>query len=95
MVSFIDLSALIDAVPELPFAISDLDLNVYSGWTYTNGTLTLTPDGPAFAAVYDEASQELRLTRSGEVAIIPSTTNGMVTQSGSVLIDITMVFKGK
>ena len=71
MVSFIDLSALIDAVPELPFAISDLDLNVYSGWTYTNGTLTLTPDGPAFAAVYDEASQELRLTRSGEVAISP------------------------
>ena len=95
MISFIDLNALIEAVPELPFTINDLDLKDYSGWTYANGTITLTYGGPAFAAVYDEASEELRLTRSGEVAIIPGTTNGMVTQSGSVLIDITMVFNAK
>lgn len=95
MISLIDLSALIEAVPELPFTISDLDLKDYLGWTYANGTLTLTPDGPAFAASYDEASKELRLTRSGEVAIITNTANGMTTQSDSVLIDITMVFKAK
>lgn len=95
MISFIDLSALIEAVPELPFTINDLDLKDYAGWTYVNGTMTLTYGGPAFAAVYDEASKELRLTRSGEVAIMPGSTNGMVTQSGSVLIDITMVFKAK
>ena len=95
MISFIDLSALIDAVAELPFTIDDLDLKDYSGWTYANGTITLTYGGPAFAAVYDEASQELRLTRSGEVAILSDAANGMATQSGSVLIDITMVFKTK
>jgi hypothetical protein len=95
MISFVDLSALIEAVPELPFTINDLDLKDYSGWMYANGTLTLTPVGPAFTASYDEASQELRLTRSGEVAIIPNTANGMTTQSGTVLIDITMVFKSK
>ncbi len=95
MISFIDLSALIDAVPELPFSISDLDLKDYSGWTYRSGTVTLTYGGPAFTAVYDEASRELRLTRSGEVAILSGSANGMATQSGSVLIDITMVFKAK
>ena len=95
MVSLIDLSALIDAVDELPFTVNDLDLKDYSGWTYANGTITLTYGGPAFAAVYDEAAEELRLTRSGEVAIVSNTANGMATQSGSVLIDITMVFKAK
>ena len=95
MISPIDLSALIEAVPELPFTINDLDLKDYSGWTYANGTVTLTYGGPKFAAVYDEASEELRLTRSGEVAILPDTANGMTTQSGTVLIDITMVFKAK
>lgn len=68
---------------------------IYFGWTYGNGTLALTPDGPAFTAVYGEAVKELRLTRSGEVAIIPATTNGLATQSGSVLTGITMVFKAK
>ncbi len=95
MVSFVDLSALIDAVPELPFAINDLDLKDYAGWTYANGTITLTYGGPAFEAVYDEASKELRLTCSGEVAILPGAANGIATQTGAVLIDITMVFKAK
>lgn len=95
MISFVDLSALIEAVPELPFTINDLDLKDYSGWTYSNGTITFTPGGPAFTASCDEASKELRLTRSGEAAIIPNTVNGMTTQSGTVLIDITMVFKIK
>lgn len=95
MVSLIDLSALIEAVPELPFAINDLDLKDYSGWTYSNGTITLAYGGPAFTATCDEASQELRLMRSGEVAIHSDTANGMATQSGSVLIDITMVFTAK
>ena len=95
MISFVDLSALIEAVPELPFTINDLDLKDYSGWAYANETITFTPVGPAFSASYDEAAKELRLTRSGEVAIIPNTANSMTTQSGTVLIDITMVFKVK
>jgi len=95
MVSVVDLSALIEAVPELPFTINDLDFKDYSGFAYANGTLTLTPVGPAFTASCDEAAKELRLTRSGEVAIIPNTVNGMKAQSGTVLIDITLVFKAK
>jgi hypothetical protein len=86
LIGLIDLSALIDAVNELPFSVTDLDFKDYSGWEYTNGVVTLTKSGPELAASYDEASEELRLTWSGTVQIDPA---------GEVLMDITMVFKAK
>ncbi|MDR2132309.1 MAG: hypothetical protein LBP30_03070 [Clostridiales Family XIII bacterium] len=95
MSSNIDLRALVDATDELPFSVEELNLLDYSGWEYADGTLTLTAGGPAFAAAYDEASGELRLMRSGEVAIASTATNGLLTQSGSVLLDITMAFTAK
>jgi len=86
MIGLIDLSALIDAVNELPFSVSDLDFKDYSGWKYANGVVTLTNSGPEFAASYDDATEELHLTWSGTVQIDPS---------GEVRMDITMVFKAK
>ena len=86
MIGLIDLSALIDAVNELPFSVSGLDFKDYSGWKYANGVITLTNSGPELAASYVDATEELHLTWSGTVQIDPS---------GEVLMDITMVFKAK
>lgn len=92
MNSNINLRALMNAVDELPFSIDELNLLVYSGWEYANGTLTLTAGGPAFTAYYDEAARKLLMTHSGEATILSPAESGEATQLGSVLLDITMEF---
>lgn len=93
MNGLVNLDGLVDAVTELPFAISGLDLNAYTNWAYEDGMVTFMPDGPALAAEYDEAAGELRLKRGGEVEIKSVQTGDAVSKSGMVDMDITMIFQ--
>jgi len=93
--SDMNLDALVEAVPELPFETADLNLSNYTGWTVVGDTLTFSPDGPALSVAHGDAADELRLTRSGEVEILSNTVNGAATNTGTVAIEITMMFTAK
>jgi len=86
---------LIEAVPELPFETADLNLSNYTGWTVVGDTLTFSPDGPALSIAHDEAAGTLHLTRSGEMEIQSMEVNGASSKTGTVTIEITMMFTAK
>jgi len=93
--SDMNLDALVEAVPELPFETADLNLSNYTGWTVVGDTLTFSPDGPALSIAHDEAAGTLHLTRSGEMEIQSMEVNGASSKTGTVTIEITMMFTAK
>lgn len=91
--SDVDIDALVYAISELPFIVHNFNLKDDTGWSYSNGKIKTIPDGTELMASYNEKDEVLFLTHSDEVDILSQKTDQTATKSGSVLMEITLVFK--
>lgn len=89
--SDIDLNGLIEAVPQLPFSVPELNLTTYDGFTLDGDCLRLTPGDILLTLDYDAASDSLSLVYTTHVEIQSQTLdNGMRTKGGETDIEITL-----
>lgn len=94
--SDIDLNSLIQAVPELPFSVPELNLTQYSSFVLNGDTLRLMPGGSLMTFAYDSALDSLSLTYIPHVTVQSQTlNNGMSTKAGETDIEIILGFVPK
>lgn len=91
--SDIDLNALIEAVPELPFSVPELNLTQYESFALDGDTLRLTPGDTLLTLAYDAVTKSLSLTYTTHVQIQSQTMdNGMRSEAGETDIEIVLGF---
>lgn len=96
MASDINLNGLIEAVPQLPFSVPELNLTQYDSFALQENSLRLTPGDLLLTLAYDAASDSLSLTYVSHVEVQSQTLeNGMVTKGGETDIEITLGFVPK
>ena len=89
----VDVAGLILAVPQLPFAVPELDLTQYERFTEEEGALRLDPGEAVFALEYDADADGLELTYTTHVEIQSQDVgNGMKSASGETDIEIALGF---
>ena len=94
--SDIDLNSLIEAVPELPFSVPELNLKQYDSFVLDGDSLRLTPGGILMILAYDAALDSLSLTYVPHVEVQSQTqANGMSTKAGETDIEIILGFVPK
>ena len=87
----IDLNGLIEAVPQLPFSVPELDLTAYDGYALDGDTLRLAPGDVQMGVGYE--SDALSLTYNTHVEIHSQTTgNGLTTQAGETDLEVILGF---
>ncbi|MGI6726688.1 MAG: hypothetical protein ACOX62_11005 [Christensenellales bacterium] len=93
MSSDIDLNGLIEAVPELPFSVPELNLTQYGGFAPQEDSLRLTPGDILLTLAYDAASDSLSLTYIPHVEVQSRTLdNGLSSKAGETDIEIILGF---
>ena len=93
MASDINLNGLIEAVPQLPFSVPELNLTQYDSFALQGDSLRLTPGDLLLTLAYDAAQDSLSLTCVPHVKVQSRTLdNGMVTKVGETDIEIILGF---
>ena len=86
----INMNGLIEAVPQLPFSVEELDLTQYTGCAVEGNTAVMTPGDVKFDIAFTDVGMSLAYTASVEIA--STETDGLVSEAGSCDILITLGF---
>jgi len=87
----IDLNGLIEAIPQLPFSVPELDLTDYDGYTLDGDTLRLAPGDIEMAVGHE--GDALSLTYVTHVDIeSQSMGDGLTSQAGETDLEVILGF---